>query len=276
MTSLPIVIRDITDLAGCRAAVQVQEAVWGRDGDTVPASLLSVSIKRGGILIGAFDGSDLAGFVWSMPAVRDGQPTQWSHMLGVRPAERRSGLGATLKRAQRDRAIALGVELIEWTFDPLQAANAHLNIARLGAISSTYVLDAYGEMAGPLHRGTPTDRLIAEWWVSRPHVERRLSRASLLTARAADVVNAEAVIRTRQSGEWVECAGVDQDVEAPRVVVAVPPRFTEMQRIAPEIALAWRLAVRAAMSSRLASNYRVVDFFFNRDSGGGDYLLARQ
>ena len=125
--------------------------MWGRDGELVPASVLLVSAKRGGILIGALDGSRLVGFVWSMPGVRDGAPTHWSHMLGVLPDVRGRGVGRDLKLAQRDRALAAGVDLIEWTFDPLQAANAHLNIATLGGTSSTYLVDAYGQMVGPLH-----------------------------------------------------------------------------------------------------------------------------
>src|SRR5262245_26800504 len=164
---MPFEIRDVADLAGCRAVVDVQIEVWGRDAETVPASLLVASIKRGGILIGAWDDSRLVGFVWSMPGIRNGQPTHWSHMLGVRPEARGEGLGVQLKRAQRDQALAAGVELIEWTFDPLQAVNAHLNLSVLGCESSEYRVNTYGEMSGPLHRGTPTDRLVAEWWLRR-------------------------------------------------------------------------------------------------------------
>ena len=177
---MPFEIRDVTDLAGCRAVVDVENEVWGQDSEVVPASLLVASIKRGGILIGAWDGSRLVGFVWSMPGVRQGQLTHWSHMLGVRPEARGQGLGESLKRAQSERAIAAGCDLIEWTFDPLQAANAHLNLASLGCIASEYRVNTYGEMSGPLHRGTPTDRLVAEWWIRhpRPQIGRAEARAS--------------------------------------------------------------------------------------------------
>src|SRR5262249_57533487 len=102
----------------------------------------------------------VVGFVWSMPGWKDGQPTHWSHMLAVAPSARGSGLGERLKRAQRDAARAQGVALIEWTFDPLQSLNAHLNMNRLRPIATTYLVNAYGEMPGQLHRGTPTDRLV--------------------------------------------------------------------------------------------------------------------
>jgi len=162
----------------CAAVVDLQAEVWGESSDIVPASVLSISAKRGGILLGAWEGAEagppesLLGFVWSLAATREGEPTQWSHMLGVRPAARERGLGIQLKLAQRARAMEQGVDLIEWTFDPLQARNAHLNMTRLGCIASTYVDDAYGPLEGPLFSGTPTDRLVAEWWIRRPHVDR--------------------------------------------------------------------------------------------------------
>lgn len=256
-------IRDISDLAGCRDVVDVQIAVWGRDSETVPASLLSASIERGGLLIGAWDGARLVGFAWSMPGWRGGQPTQWSHMLGVRPDARGGGLGVALKQAQRERALAAGIDLIEWTFDPLQAPNAHLNLARLGCVASEYRVNAYGEMSGPLHRGTPTDRLIAEWWIRRPRL-----------ARQEGPVTAPAAIATREAGAWLACASVRTDLDAARVLVAVPPRFSEMQQQATDLALAWRLAAREVLRAYLARGYRAVDFSLNRAQGGGTYVLG--
>lgn len=269
-------LRAIADLAGCRAVVELQIAVWGADAETVPASVLLVSAKRGGILVGAFDGGALVGFVWSMPGWRDGRPTHWSHMLAVSPAARGRGIGEALKRAQRDRALAQQIDLVEWTFDPLQAQNAHLNLARLGAVASTYLADAYGAMSGPLHRGTPTDRLVAEWWIRRPHVERRLERGARLTARSADVAGAPLTIETRPADPWVECVGERCDLDASRLLVPVPPRFTEMQQQARDSAASWRAASRAVFSTYFARGYVAVDFFLDREGAGGHYLLASQ
>jgi predicted GNAT superfamily acetyltransferase len=270
------ILRDIADIEGCRAVVSVQIDVWGDDGEVVPASVLAASIKRGGILIGAYDGADLAGFVWSMPGWRDGAPTQWSHMLGVRPAARGAGLGASLKIAQRERALATPIDLIEWTFDPLQSQNARLNMSVLGCVATTYRVNTYGDMIGPLHRGTPTDRLVAEWWIRKPHVERRLAArtaqaAGRIIARSAEVAQAPAAIRSRQSGEWLECVEIDTSLDTPRIVVPIPPRFSEMQQHATDLALRWRLATRDVFLAYLSRGYRVVDFF---GSTGGHYLLA--
>ncbi|HUL72003.1 MAG TPA: GNAT family N-acetyltransferase [Vicinamibacterales bacterium] len=262
-------IRDLTDLSSCREVVRVQEDVWGRDSEVVPASVLLVSAKRGGILIGAFEEARLVGFVWSMPGTRDGAPTHWSHMLAVRPEVRRRGLGQQLKRAQRDRAIAAGVDLIEWTFDPLQAANAHLNISVLGGTSATYLVNAYGEMTGPLHRGTPTDRLVAEWWIRTPHVERRLA-ASGPVVRSAEILDAPVALGLAPGRDWPRPLPPRLDLDARRILVAIPPRFTEMQASAPDAALAWRHATREVFTTYFGRGYRVVDFL------GDKYLVESE
>jgi predicted GNAT superfamily acetyltransferase len=278
-----VTIRDLSSIADCRGVVAVQETVWGRDSEVVPASLLVVSAKRGGILIGAFDEDRLIGFVWSMPAWRDGLATQWSHMTGVLPEWRSRGVGERLKLAQRDRALAAGVDLIEWTFDPLQAANAHFNVACLGCLASDYRVDAYGDMSGPLHRGTPTDRLVAEWWIRRPHVERRLAArgptasSSLPLARDAGVLDAPVIIERRDANDgWIASGAVTRGRTDRRLLVPVPPRFSEMQQQATELALAWRLATREAFTDSFARGYQVVDFLLDRGQGGGSYLLAQQ
>src|SRR5262245_18612911 len=140
-----MIIRDLTTIEDCRLVVQAQRDVWGfADVDIVPAAMLILAVKRGGILIGAFDGEPLAGFVYSVPGLREGRVVQWSHMLGVAAQYRRGGLGRTLKLAQRDRALAMGLDLVEWTFDPLQVANASLNVTRLGATIGTYLDNVYG------------------------------------------------------------------------------------------------------------------------------------
>jgi len=334
-----ITVRDITDIAGCREVVAVQLEVWGRDSETVPASVLVASAKRGGILIGAYENSPregaergvgpprsdraswgggdpndqekdgaergvgpprsdraswgggdpndpekdtLVGFVWSMPGWRDGAPMQWSHMLGVRPAARGSGVGKRLKIAQRERALAQGITLIEWTFDPLQALNAHLNMAVLGCIAVAYRVDTYGEMIGPLHRGTPTDRLVAEWWIREPHVLRRLAAGDTepgvmrpLVARAA-VREAPVAIAMREVGGWLESTGTDTGLDAASIAVPVPPRFSELQQEARDLALAWRLAAREVFMAYLGRGYRVVDFLLSREDGGGHYILAKE
>jgi predicted GNAT superfamily acetyltransferase len=187
-------------------------------------------------------------------------------MAGVLPAYRNQGLGRELKLAQRERALAAGFDLIEWTFDPLQTANAHLNFARLGVVADEYAVNIYGESSSALHRGTPTDRLVVQWNIREPHVERRIQAGNRLTARAAQAAAAPTV---NASG------GVDLAIDARRVWLEIPGGFTEMQREDPERARALRLQTREFFQTYFARGYRAVDFELARDDGRGRYLLAR-
>ena len=280
-------IRPLKTLEDCRAVVALQEAVWGQDGEIVPASVLLVSAKRGGILLGAdaaaasAGGPPLAGFVWSMPGIRDdGIRTHWSHMLAVLPEFRERRLGEQLKWTQRDRALAQGADLIEWTFDPLLAANAHFNLHVLGGIGAAYGVNIYGALTGPLHRGTPTDRLIVEWRIREPHVARREAvrrsgQPGTLTARSSEVLDAPITIATEMRDGWLQVVEAHAGCDDERLLVPVPPQFLNMQQQSTEHALHWRLAVRDVMADALARGYRAVDFFLNRELGGGAYLLAR-
>jgi predicted GNAT superfamily acetyltransferase len=121
--------------------------------------------------MGAFDGDQMVGFALSVPGTRSGQVYLHSHMLAVRAQYRNSGLGRRLKLLQREDALARGIELIEWTFDPLEIKNAFLNIEKLGAIARRYNINQYGITSSPLQGGLPSDRLIAEWWLNSSRVK---------------------------------------------------------------------------------------------------------
>jgi predicted GNAT superfamily acetyltransferase len=272
-----IFVRPLATLDECQKVADLEKAVWEFTDpeDVVPPSLLIVSIKRGGLLLGAFDDAGaLQGFVYSMPAVKDGRLTQWSHMLAVAPEARGTGLGLRLKLAQRDHAMRAGVDLIEWTFDPLQAVNAHLNFSRLGVIVDHYEEDVYGQSTSPLHLGTPTDRFVAEWRLTAPHVERRISLPVASLIRDSSVMSAVAVNGTLDKGEWLEPSAPVLDVSDRRLLVEIPTDFTEMQRRQPELAVEWRLATRSIFETYLRRGYRVVDFFLAREARRGQYLLA--
>ncbi|HEU4414110.1 MAG TPA: GNAT family N-acetyltransferase [Candidatus Angelobacter sp.] len=166
-----ITIRKCDGMEELKACVTLQKEVWNFDDvDLVPLRMFVVSQKIGGQLIGAFDGSELVGFAFSIPGSRAGHPYLHSHMLAVRDSWRNLGLGRRLKLAQRDDAIQHGFELLEWTFDPLEIKNAHLNLSRLGAITRRYSINHYGYSSSPLQGGLPTDRLVAEWWLKSKRV----------------------------------------------------------------------------------------------------------
>lgn len=272
-----ITIRELHTYEEFKQVVELERAVWGFSDpfDMVPPVVFTITVKRGAILLGAFDEQGrMIGFSYSLVGMKDGKALQWSHMTGVLP-EYRGGLGLRLKLAQRERALELGYELIEWTFDPLQAMNAHFNMTKLGCVAEEYLRNVYGESTSALHKGTPTDRLVAQWNIAAPHVERRLHVAPDLRVRAQEAVEAPLVNRTTHAGGWLSSAGIDLDMEERRLWLEIPTGFTEMQQQAPELALQWRLHTREIFETYFSRGYRVVDFGLDRQGGFGRYLLAQ-
>jgi predicted GNAT superfamily acetyltransferase len=169
-------IRPLTELAEFDLCVGVETAVWGYDpADVIPRRMFLLAARIGGQVLGAFAGGTMAGFAMALPGYRHGHPYLHSHMVGVLPKYRNLGLGRRLKLAQREDALARGFELMEWTFDPLEIKNAHLNIARLGVIVRRYKHNFYGSSSSPLQGGLPTDRVYAEWWLRSNRVCRVLA-----------------------------------------------------------------------------------------------------
>ena len=165
-------IRPCTDVASWRRCVELQHDVWHFDpAELVPVHVLAVAAKTGGQVIGAYaQNGNQIGFALSFPAFRGSSRYLHSHMVAVLPQYQNRGVGKRLKVAQRDDALKRGLDLIEWTFDPLELRNAYFNIAHLGVIVRRYIPDLYGPSSSPLHRGLPTDRLVAEWRLNSPRV----------------------------------------------------------------------------------------------------------
>jgi predicted GNAT superfamily acetyltransferase len=176
MSTDSIVLRRCHGIDEFRACVALQKEVWNfSDAELVPLRMFVVADKVGGQVMGAFDGDLMVGFALSVPGTRTGHVYLHSHMLAVRKEHRNGGLGRRLKLMQREDALARGIELIEWTFDPLEIKNAYLNIEKLGAIVRRYNINQYGITSSPLQGGLPSDRLIAEWWLKSKRVEGLLS-----------------------------------------------------------------------------------------------------
>ena len=269
-------LRDLHDLDDYRKVVDLETEIWGYTDmvDVVTLPVFIITVKRGAILIGAFDDRDrMIGFVYSIVGMKNAKPMQWSHMAGVVPEYRNRGLGHQLKLAQRERALAAGFDLIEWTFDPLQAANAHLNFAKLGVVCDEYAVNIYGESSSALHRGTPTDRFVVQWNIREPHVERRIRGSEVPGSRGSEVrMRAEEAARA----PVVNADGrVDLAIDERRVWVEIPTGFTEMQQQTPDRALEWRMQTRTIFQTYFGRGLRAVDFELMKEEGRGRYLLAR-
>jgi predicted GNAT superfamily acetyltransferase len=212
LTADSIVIRRCHGLEELRACVGLQKEVWNfSDAELVPLRMFVVADKVGGQVMGAFDGEVMVGFALSVPGTRSGHVYLHSHMLAVRKDHRNGGLGRRLKLLQREDALARGIELIEWTFDPLEIKNAYLNIEKLGAIARRYNINQYGITSSPLQGGLPSDRLIAEWWLKSKRVETLLA-----TGENPAFVSEGGIELPGQIYEWKaapETRGKAQDVQ---------------------------------------------------------------
>jgi predicted GNAT superfamily acetyltransferase len=175
-----ILVRPLTAHAEFAAAVDLQRQIWGFDEiELLPVRLFVTALKVGGQALGAFDGRRMIGFCLAIPGIHGrGKPYLHSHMLGVLAEYRNLGVGRKLKLAQREDALARGIDLVEWTFDPLELKNAWFNLEGLGAIVRRFVPNQYGSTTSPLHAGLPTDRCVAEWWLSSSRVNRILAGGS--------------------------------------------------------------------------------------------------
>lgn len=259
-------LRTHDDFAAC---VQLQHDTWGATfSECVPAAILKVSQRIGGVCAGAFDARGrLLGFVFGMTGVEHGRLVHWSDMLAVRPELRDQGIGRRLKEFQRDTLLAIGVERIYWTYDPLVARNAHLNINRLGVQVVEYVPDMYGsETDSVLHRGIGSDRFVVAWRIAEPSVWRAAStgatsdtppRASSVAADAAH----EARIVNAADARGVPTPPALPDAPAEPVLrVEIPLEIARVQSASLDIAARWRATTRAAFTWAFAHGYEVTGF----------------
>ena len=168
-----VTVRALSTQQEFQDAVQLQKDIWGfNDVELLPVRLFVVATKVGGQAFGAFDDGRMIGFCLAIPGLKsNGASYLHSHMLGVVPEYRDTGVGRLLKLQQREDALVRSIDLVEWTFDPLEIKNAYFNMERLGAIVRRYVRNQYGTTTSHLHGGLPTDRCIAEWWIASPRVK---------------------------------------------------------------------------------------------------------
>lgn len=260
-----IILRDLAGPDEYADAVRIQEETWGQGfTERMPATIFLITQKVGGVAAGAFlPNGRLVGLVFGLTGVRDGHLVHWSDLLAVRPEAQGRRLGEALKRYQRDRCRAIGVESMYWSFDPFVARNAHLNLNVLGAAVDEFVPDMYGTATNsPVHGNLGTDRLVVKWAVS---------------ADPAPVPSARELIA------GVPCAGgapgtAPEDGQplpgGTAVTVRVPSDYQAL--LANDVARAreWRKSVRRAFIHYLGSGWHVAAFVppFGDDA---TYLLTR-
>ncbi|HLW97885.1 MAG TPA: GNAT family N-acetyltransferase [Candidatus Acidoferrales bacterium] len=238
-----IQIRHCHGLDEFQACYELQQRVWGETELDVPLPLFVVAAETGGQVLGAFDGEKMVGFTLALTGYREDTLFLHSHMTAVLEAYRDRGIGRRLKRFQREDAINRGIGLVEWTFDPLEVKNAYLNLMRLGAIARRYVPNCYGITSSPLHRGMPTDRLVAEWWLESPRVE------TLLDGRGIEL----------------------QTPPSERAQILVPAGIPRLRRDAPAEALQVQTELREQFQKWLGQGFVATGIEIGPE--GGRYIL---
>ena len=264
-----VTCRPFASLEDADACVVMQRDVWGEDFDRVPATLVQAMLHIGGVAIGAFDDNDgtLLGFVFGLPGTWQGELIHWSHMLAVRESARNLGIGRRLKELQRAELARRGIARMMWTFDPLQARNAHLNLNRLGVHVVEYVENMYGVTRSPLHHGLATDRLIVSCSTAS---ERGEDRASIEQSNGK--LGGEHPILTPfpRSGDAI----LDDAARRPSsFLVEIPNDFLEAARASPSAAATWRAATRRHLVDALRGGYRVSGLVRDRVAARAFYAM---
>jgi predicted GNAT superfamily acetyltransferase len=272
-----IVIRDLESFEDLSRTQVLEKRIWElSDLDVMPMTLAIALRQAGSIWLGAFDGEQLVGFAFGFLGMEHGELTLHSHVLGVLPEYRDSNLGHKLKLAQRERALAMRVQQMTWTFDPLQSKNAHLNFDKLGVVSDTYKVDFYGpETSSTLHRNG-TDRL----WVRWPMASRRMQTRLQGKSNRPEMVDALATVLplVQFNGDGnPKRNDLSAALSRQRIAIEIPSDIGALEGKNPEQAREWRLATRWAFSEALKAGFFVAEFCrtIRGRQGPGSYVLEK-
>ena len=254
------------------ACVRLQREVWGlSDLEITSAIQLVATVHAGGLLLVAESpGEGVVGFCYAFAALRGGEAHLHSDMLAVRPAARRRGIGLRLKWAQREEALRRGLHLVTWTFDPLRAENARLNLRHLGAVCREYLPDFYGETSSALHHGLPTDRLLVRWELDRPRVVRRAAGGTA----APRLDSAPAVNQLTWRGGSPVSSPPRLDLDAAELLLEIPGDWDTVCGADATLAREWQELVGRALGSLFARGYTAVDVA-SGDGPRAGYVLRK-
>jgi len=261
-----IEVRRLKDPEEYRMVTETEVSVWGvMDYTSVVAHhVLIAADRRGGLVLGAFekDTGRMVGFVFGFPAISpDGRLYHYSHMTGVVPEYRYKGLGYILKLMQREYVLKQGLDLIAWTYDPLQSPNARFNIGKLGVVVRKFYINYYGELRDSINIGMPTDRFEAEWWIKSKLVEDKLK--GLLKPPTLDTLiklGGEVVTNVEFSNNLPVLTNYNLDINSKLVLIEIPEDLSKL-RSDNNLLLKWRLGLREVFNRYLNElNYVVVEF----------------
>ena len=264
---MPITFKQLKTLEDLNSCEGLQEAVWQfNKGDIIPPRFMRVLCKHGGFAMGAFDDDTMIGFVFGVPAIHYGRPSQHSHMLAVLPEYRNHNIGFKLKIAQREEALRRNIDLITWAFDPLQSKNAHLNINKLGVIACSYDINLYGESSSSkLHSGLGTDRLLAEWWLVSDKVKIIVDRNAHGTVKKP-LTNGMNINRAEYDEQGMLLPeGLNLSLTDDVLLLEIPDDIDKMKVSNIDVAHRWRALIQKAFLHYFNAGYYVDSFQVERE-----------
>ncbi len=268
-------IRDLEGIDDLLQVKAVEKEVWGMgDEDSLPMTLAVACKAVGNIFVGAFDRNKMVGFAFGIFGREHGQAIIHSHMLAVLERYREHDLGMKLKHAQRERALALGIHEMTWTYDPLQSRNAHFNFAKLGIVSDTYKVDFYGpETSSMLHRNG-TDRLWVRWLLDSRRTRDRMTGKNR-RAETLDALRLLAPLVSFNGDGRPARADLAESLARQRVSIEIPGEILEVERTDMGLAREWRQATRWAFTEAIRAGFYVAEFCrtIRGHQGPGAYLL---
>ncbi len=251
-------VRDLTQYEEFLQVREVQQQIWGfAQGEGLYPPMLRTAAENGGTIIGAFDGARLIGFLFGFIGLHaDRRIKLCSQTMGILPEYRNRGVAATLKWAQRERVLANEIDLITWTYDPLEAPNARLNLHTLGGVARVYRRNIYGENFGALGKGLPTDRFMVEWWIKSDRVQQRHDRA------AVEPIGVDSPIANACTGVTGDrrITAIDLNLDAPIIRMEIPNDLQAIKKTHMALAQDWRAKTRDLFEAYFARGYEAIDF----------------
>ncbi len=242
-----VIVRNITEINDFKQLRDIQQSAWGfGEEETEPHHLMTRVQKYGGLVQGLWLDDKMVGFSYAVPGRWEGEFFLYSHMLAVIRELQSQGYGFVLKKAQREEALKMGYSVIRWNFDPLESLNTYFNIHRLGAVSVEYERDIYGVGESGLHKGLPTDRLIATWRLDSDRVARRMESKipSLVERVPSDRIG---------------------DFSGEVTYVEIPKNIREIKMRDLSEALNWRIRTREMFEDAFRKGYTVTEIVFSED-----------
>lgn len=285
-----MIIKAIQSQNEIRQIATVEAETWGmKRGDTVPGHVLTAFARDGGVLLGAYEDDQLVGFTlgWlgtvepgeNLPAAD--QLKLVSHMTGVLGQYRDQRIGFRLKLAQRDWALAQGLDLITWTYDPLESRNGYFNMHLLGCVCQTYFRDYYGEMSDQMNEGIPSDRFSVDWWITNPGTENCLAGARVLEDFPRPIDSQTDQYHLIAPPGDLDQENIDADPRLPlpgsgKILVEIPSNYQALKAADPELALNWRYHTRKIFETYFKADYQIIDFIFDKIPKPRSYYLLEK